>query len=84
MNKLKTLEEVLETIENLEKTHHKLLRTITSTTLQQMVYSTELKLIDELLANMEISSQIHKDLSSFFRQKIKLNSQQVYKKMLDR
>ena len=61
----------------------KLLATISHTTLQEMVYSNELTLIDELLKNMDVSEEIHAELSALFHQKIAENSKKVYQKIVE-
>lgn len=78
----RSLNEVLKRLEKLEANHPDLLTTISSTTLQQMVYSNELTAIDDLLENMEISERIHRDLTVFFQQRITENSKRVYQKIL--
>ena len=67
--------EVLKHLEDLEKHHLKLLTTISSTTLQQMVYSNELTVFDELLGNMDISEEIHNELSAILHQRNKRKQQ---------
>ena len=73
---------VLERLEKLENNHLELLLTISSTTLQQMVYSNELNAIDELLENQEISENIHSELSAFFHKRIRANSKRIYEQIL--
>ena len=75
-------EQIRRRLKNLEEKHLELLPTIASTTLQQMVYSNELKAIDELLENGEISERIYSHLSTFFHQRIKENGKRVYRKIL--
>ncbi len=78
-----SLNAILKRLDKLERNHLGLLTTISSTTLQQMVYSNELTAIDELLENMEISERIHSNLAAFFRQRITENSKRVYQKIIE-
>lgn len=80
----KSFTEVLKRLKNLEKKHLKLLATISSTTLQQMLYSNELAVIDELLKNEEISERIYADLSIFFHRQIAKNSKRVYQEIIEK
>jgi CPA1 family monovalent cation:H+ antiporter len=76
--------QVSEYLDVLEAKHPDLLYSISYTTLQQMIYSNELKTIDELLENMEISEHIYNDLFTFFHQRIRENRKQLYEDILNR
>jgi Na+:H+ antiporter len=78
------IDKVLKRVKIFRKNNLKLLATISATTLQEMVYSNELTVIDELLENMEISEEIHDELSGIFRQRIAENSKQVYQKIMEK
>ncbi len=78
------MEKILKRVKIFRKNNQKLLATISATTLQEMVYSNELTVIDELLENMEISEEIHDELSGVFRQRIAENSKQVYQKIMEK
>jgi len=79
----RSFNELLQRLKHLEENHLELLSTISSTTLQEMVYSNELTVIDELLENMEVSEEIHDELSAMFHQRIAENSKQVYQKIME-
>ena len=75
---------MLKRVKIFRENNLKLLATISATTLQEMVYSNELTVIDELLENMEVSEEIHDELSGMFHQKIAENSKQVYQKIMEK
>ncbi|MBU8902848.1 MAG: sodium:proton antiporter, partial [Victivallales bacterium] len=77
------MDKLLERVKAFRASNVKLLTTISLTTLQEMVYSNELTLIDELLENTEVSEEIHSELSALFHQKIKENGKQVYQKIME-
>jgi hypothetical protein len=77
------IEKLLKKIEIFRANNIELLSTINLTTLQEMIYSNELTIIDELLENMDISEEIHDELSALFHQKIIKNSKQVYQKIME-
>ena len=77
------IEKLLKRIEIFRANNIELLSTINLTTLQEMIYSNELTIIDELLENMDISEEIHDELSALFHQKIIKNSKQVYQKIME-
>ena len=77
------MDKLLERVKAFRASNIKILTTISLTTLQEMVYSNELTLIDELLENTEVSEEIHSELSALFHQKIKENGKQVYQKIME-
>ena len=80
----RNMERLLKRVKIFRANNIELLPIISMTTLQEMVYSNELTLIDELLENMEISEGIHDELSALFHQEITKNSKQAYKKILEK
>ncbi|MCK4981651.1 MAG: hypothetical protein KAS17_01945, partial [Victivallaceae bacterium] len=78
------MEKILKRVKIFRANNVELLATISATTLQEMVYSNELTVIDELLENMEISEEIHDELSGMFHQRIAENSKQVYQKIMEK
>ncbi|MDD5697924.1 MAG: sodium:proton antiporter [Victivallaceae bacterium] len=76
------LREVMRRLKDLETAHPDLLPAISSTILQQMAYSNELKTIDELLEDMEISERIHTELTALLRRRISENRRRVYREIL--
>ena len=78
------LKDLMQKVEKFSTDNIELMSTISLATLQEMVCSNELTLIDELLENMEISDEIHDELSALFRQEIKRNSKQAYQKILEK
>ena len=78
------MEKLLKCVKTFRTNNIELLSTISMTTLQEMVYSNELTVIDELLENMEISEEIHEELFALFHQEIAKNSKQAYKKILEK
>jgi Na+:H+ antiporter len=77
------IDELLRRVKIFRENNVKLLKTISETTLQEMVYSNELTLIGELLENMDVSEEIHDELSVLFHQKIAENGKKVYQKILE-
>ena len=77
------IDKLLERVKIFRANNVELLSTISMTTLQEMVYSNEVTLIDELLENMEVSEEIHDELSTLFHEKIKENGKQVYQKIME-
>jgi len=77
------IDKLLERVKIFRANNVELLSTISMTTLQEMVYSNEVILIDELLENMEVSEEIHDELSTLFHEKIKENGKQVYQKIME-
>jgi CPA1 family monovalent cation:H+ antiporter len=78
----KNMDKLLKRVEIFRTDNVELLSTISFATLQEMVYSNELTLIDELLENMEISEETHDELSALLRQEIINNGKQVYQKII--
>jgi len=78
------LEKLMQKVEMFRADNIELLSTISLATLQEMVYSNELTLIDELLENTEISQEIHTELSALFRREIIKNGKEMYRKILEK
>jgi len=78
------IDKLLKRVKIFRENNVDLLATISLTTLQEMVYSNELTVIDELLENMDVSEEIHDELSASFHQKIAENSKHVYLKILEK
>jgi Na+:H+ antiporter len=78
------MDKLLKRVKIFRENNVDLLATISLTTLQEMVYSNELTVIDELLENMDVSEEIHDELSASFHQKIAENSKHVYLKILEK
>ena len=78
------MDKLLKRVKIFRENNIELLATISLTTLQEMVYSNELTVIDELLENMDVSEEIHDELSASFHQEIAKNSKQVYQKILEK
>ena len=77
------LDYLLERIEIFNEKNIELIDAISFTTLQEMVFSNELTVIDELLENMDISEEIYNELASIFHQAIAENGKRVYQKILE-
>ncbi len=80
----RNIDKLMKKVEKFENDNIELLPTISLATLQEMVYSNELTLIDELLENMEISEEIHTELSALFRREIIKNGKMMYQKILEK
>jgi len=78
------MEKLLKRVKIFRAHNVELLATISSTTLQEMVYSNELTILDELLENMDISEDIYKELSVLFHQEITKNGKRIYKKIMEK
>jgi CPA1 family monovalent cation:H+ antiporter len=77
------LNSLMKKVEVFRADNIELIPTISLATLQEMVYSNELTLIDELLENMEISEDIYDELSALFRREIIKNAKEMYRKILE-
>ena len=78
------LEKLMKKEEIFRADNIELIPTISLATLQEMVYSNELALLDDQLENMEISDQIHTELSALFCREIIRNAKEMYQKILEK
>ncbi|QSH41646.1 sodium:proton antiporter [Lentisphaerota bacterium ZTH] len=76
-------ERVFSTLASLESENFELLRAVTTATLRDMIYSTEIGVLQDLADSGEITQHICDHLTEMIRLQIVFNRKQVYSKALE-